>query len=117
MEVKRVVIAGSRIYNNYDEAKNYIDFCISRIKTQYTLVFVSGGCKGADLLGERYAIDNGYIIEKYDAEWEKYGKSAGPKRNYQMSQIGDYFICFWDGTSRGTKSMIDYAKKQENLLK
>lgn len=109
--IKRVVVAGCRNYNNYSEAKVYIDFCIKNIKTDYTLVFISGGCTGADGLGERYAKENGYAIEYYPAEWDKYGKSAGPKRNEKMAKVGDYVICFWDGKSRGTKSMIEYAKK------
>jgi hypothetical protein len=58
-----------------------------------------------------YAKENGFEIEKYPADWEKYGKSAGPRRNEQMAKISDYIICFWDGKSKGTKSMIGYAKK------
>ena len=108
--IKKIVVAGCRNYSNYEEAKEYIDFCISKIKDKYTLVFVSGGCSGADFIGERYAKEHGYEIEKHPAEWEKYGKYAGPKRNEEMSKIGDYFICFWDGKSKGTKSMIDFAK-------
>lgn len=117
---KRIVISGSRNYNNYEEAKRYIDICINRIKSEYNLIFVSGVCRGADLLGERYAEENGYSIERYPAEWEKFGKKAGPLRNRKMAQIGDYFICFWDGKSAGTKSMIDFAtalKKPIRIIK
>ena len=114
---KRIVVAGCRDYDNYEEAKEYIDKCISRIKNEYELVFVSGGCRGADKLGERYAREFGYKVEYYPAEWEKYGKSAGPKRNEQMAKIVDYVICFWDGKSKGTKSMIEYAEKYEKDLK
>ncbi len=106
----KVVIAGCRDYNNYDEAKGYIDFCLSNVKKDYDIVIVSGCAGGADALGERYALENGFGIEKYPAEWSKYGRSAGPRRNKQMAEISDLVICFWDGESRGTKSMIDYAK-------
>lgn len=108
---KRIVIAGCRSYENYEEAKKYIDYCITYIKEEYTLIFVSGGCKGADFLGERYAQENGYKIERYLAQWDKYGRSAGPKRNEKMAQIADYIICFWDGKSKGTMSMIRCAKQ------
>ncbi len=114
---KRVVIAGCRDYENYTEAKEYIDYCISRIRDEHTLIFVSGGCRGADALGERYANDNGYKIERYPADWEKYGKSAGPIRNRQMAEACDYVICFWDGKSKGTKSMIEYAKELNKPIK
>lgn len=109
--IKRIVIAGSRDYNNYAEAKQYIEMCISQIKNEYTLIFVSGCCRGADMLGEQYAEENGYQIEKYPAKWHKYGKAAGPKRNMEMAQICDYAICFWDGKSKGTESMIEFAKR------
>lgn len=114
---KRIVIAGSRDYNNYAEAKQYIEMCISRIKNEYTLIFVSGGCRGADMLGEKYAEENGYQIERYPAQWHKYGKAAGPKRNMKMAQICDYVICFWDGKSKGTKAMIEFAKSMGKTVR
>ena len=109
--IKRIVIAGCRDYNNYDEAKKFIDESICDIRNEYKLIFISGGCRGADTLGERYAKENGFEIERYSADWKKYGRAAGPKRNKQMAQIADLVICFWDGQSRGTKSMISYAKE------
>ena len=64
-----------------------------------------------------YAEENGFKVEKYPADWEKYGKSAGPRRNKQMAEISDYVICFWDEKSKGTKSMIDYAIKYNKPIK
>ena len=80
------------------------------MRKENTIIIVSGGARGADLLGERYAQENGFAIERYPADWDRYGKSAGPRRNREMAKAGDYVICFWDGESRGTKSMIEYAK-------
>ena len=117
MPVKRVVIAGSRDYDNYEEAKRFIDNCIANIRKQNTIVIVSGGCRGADKIGERYAKENSFQVELLLPEWTKYGKSAGPRRNRLMAQISDYIICFWDGKSKGTKSMIDYAKMYEKPLR
>lgn len=108
--IKRVVVAGCRDYNNYQEAKEFIDFCIQNVRKEHDLIFVSGACSGADLIGERYAKENGFSIERYPAEWDKYGRSAGPRRNKKMAEVSDFVICFWDGESRGTKSMIEYAK-------
>lgn len=115
--VIRVVIAGCRDYEHYDEAKKFIDLCISNIRKENQIIIVSGGAKGADALGEQYAKENGFKIERYLADWDKYGKSAGPRRNKQMAEICDYVICFWDGKSRGTKSMIEYAKKRGKPIK
>ena len=92
--VKRVVIAGCRDYNNYQEAKEYIDFCLSNIRKETEIIIVSGCASGADAIGEIYAKENGFNVEKFPADWRKYGRSAGPKRNKQMAEICDYVICF-----------------------
>lgn len=114
--IKRIVVAGSRNYENYSEAKKYIEMCIKEIKCKYTLIFLSGGCRGADMLGERYATENGFNIERYPADWQRYGKSAGLKRNFQIAKSCDYVICFWDGKSPGTASMISYARKLQKPI-
>ena len=110
-EIKRIVVAGCRDYTDYAQASEFIDMCISSVKDKYTPVFVSGTCRGADKLGERYARERGYEVEKYPADWDKYGAAAGPIRNRKMAEIADYVICFWDGNSRGTASMIRYARE------
>lgn len=113
---KRVVIAGCRNYSDYDEAKQYIEFCLTDLKKNYDIVIVSGGYKGADQLGERYAKENNLKIELHKARWDLYGKFAGPKRNREMAEVSDYIICFWNGRSKGTKSMIDISKKLGKTL-
>ena len=68
-------------------------------------------------MGERYAAENGFETEIYPADWEKYGRAAGPKRNKKIAEISDYIICFWDGQSRGTKSLINFAEKAGKPVK
>ena len=115
--VKRVVVAGCRYYTNYEEAKEFIDYCISNIRTDNRIIIVSGGAKGADMLGERYARENGFNIERHLPDWKKFGKSAGPRRNREMAKSCDYVICFWDGKSSGTKSMIEAAEISNKPLR
>ena len=117
MPTKRVVIAGCRDYDDYEEAKEYIDFCLSNIRKENHIIIVSGGASGADAMGERYADENGFAVERYPADWDQYGKSAGPIRNRQMAQAANYVICFWDGESRGTRSMIDFAEQYGKPVK
>lgn len=108
---KRIVIGGCRDYNNYKNFCQYVDVCLSRIKKENDIVILSGHCSGVDTMAEQYAKQNGYELEIYPAEWSKYGKSAGPKRNKTMVENADYVIAFWDYQSRGTKSLIGYAKE------
>lgn len=72
---------------------------------------LSGGARGADKLGERWAVDNDIPYELWLADWEKHGKAAGQIRNRQMAENAEALIAFWDGRSRGTKNMIDTAKE------
>lgn len=46
LPVKRVVIAGCRDYNHYEQAKEYIDFCLSHIRKENHIIIVSGGSLG-----------------------------------------------------------------------
>ena len=62
LPTKRVVIAGCRDYNNYDEAKLYIDLCLSNIRKENNIIIVSGCASGADAIGERYAKENGFRL-------------------------------------------------------
>ena len=113
---KKILVSGCRNYNNYNEAKKYIESCIYNLRNNYTLIFLSGGCRGADALGERYANENNFEVEYYPADWKKFGKGAGPKRNLEMVKNADYIICFWDGKSKGTKSLLEFAKKFNKII-
>lgn len=47
----------------------------------------------------------------FPANWDKHGKSAGHIRNAEMAKYADALVAFWDGKSKGTKGMIDYATR------
>ena len=115
--IKRVAIGGCRYYNNYDIFKIQVDYLLQNIKNNYNIIIVSGGATGVDTLAEQYARDNNYTFELFSADWNRYGKSAGPRRNEQMVQASDFVIAFWDYNSRGTKSLIDFAKQYNRPLR
>ena len=109
-----IVICGGRDFGNYEQAKKILDKYIG--ESFGKIKIISGGCRGADKIGERYAQERGLEIIVFKAEWDKYGKAAGPKRNEEMAWIADLIICFWDGKSRGTRSMIEFAKKYQKRI-
>lgn len=109
--VKRILVAGCRDYAAYEEAEAFIGACLRDIPAGDELIFLSGGCRGADRLGERYAREHGYPVERYPADWRRYGKGAGLRRNRAMAEVCDRVICFWDGKSPGTASLIACARK------
>lgn len=106
----KVIVAGSRTFNDYGLLKRKLDFAL-RNKADEGITIVSGAARGADKLGERYAKELGYEIDSYPAKWDEYGKSAGYIRNKEMAQNADALMAFWDGKSRGTKHMIDLANR------
>ena len=113
--MSRIVIAGSRGFDDYEPAKEYIRKSLKLLNTE-DVIILSGGCYGADLLGERFAAEMGYEIERYPAQWEVYGRKAGIKRNEEMVKIADAVICFWDGKSKGTRSTIKFAEQMGKPL-
>lgn len=73
---------------------------------------VSGHAKGVDRIGEELAKFLKLGCQIYSADWNKYGKKAGYIRNVQMADCSDALIAIWDKKSKGTKHMIDIAKKK-----
>lgn len=104
----KIIIAGSRTFNDYELLKKKLDFYIGE---HTEIEIISGTARGADRLGERYAIERGFTLKKFPANWNQYGKRAGYLRNEQMAQYATHAVIFWDEISRGTKHMIDLAQK------
>ncbi|MBQ8908383.1 MAG: DUF2493 domain-containing protein [Clostridia bacterium] len=116
MKAYRIVVAGCRDFNNYEKLEIELDAHLKTIEN-CQIIIISGCASGADTLGERYAAEHNLSVERYPADWERYGRAAGPKRNMQMAMVADEVIVFWDGKSRGTKNMIDSSKKTNTPYK
>jgi hypothetical protein len=100
----KTIIAGSRIITKYEDVLE----AISLVGWNITEV-VSGGAKGVDKFGERYAEDHKIPLKRFPADWNKYGRGAGVIRNNDMAEYADALIAVWDLRSKGTKHMIDIA--------
>lgn len=114
----RIIVAGGRDFNNYGLLKLTLKEYIEKLEIVdlSQVIIVSGAAKGADTLGEHFAYDYGIDIRRFSAKWDEFGKSAGIIRNCEMANyagkaIGVLFA-FWDGKSRGTKHMIEVARKR-----
>jgi GH18 family chitinase len=108
----KAAIIGSRSFNNYDLVLE----TLLEYENTITLI-VSGGAKGADTLGERWAKEKNKEVLIFYPEWDKYGKSAGFRRNKDIIENSDIVFAFWDGVSKGTKSSIDLSNKLNKELK
>lgn len=101
----KCIVAGSREINDYELIRKAIKdsgFNITEL--------VSGHARGVDQLGEKWAKENNIPIKLFLPDWS-FGKSAGYKRNYEMSLYGEALIAITNG-SKGTANMIEIAKKK-----
>ena len=121
MKELRVIIAGSRDFNDFPKLMNSSIEILTEISKKRNdldrIRIISGTARGADKLGEQYAKIAGYELSKFPADWNGLGKRAGYVRNAEMAKFAveddnyGVLIAFWDGKSRGTKHMIDLAKR------
>lgn len=77
-----------------------------------TTELVSGGARGVDSCAKKYADANGIPITEFLPEYKLYGKGAPIKRNFQIVEYADIVVALWDGTSIGTKMVIDTCRKK-----
>ncbi len=103
----RVIVAGSRGVKDWDLVQSKLEKILER---HPNAVILSGGARGADELGERFAVNTGRGLRRVPAEWERHGKQAGPIRNEQMAHLATHLVAFWDGESPGTRHMIETAQ-------
>jgi hypothetical protein len=113
----RVIIAGTRDFSDYQLLRDKCDAILSSKRQNSNIIVVSGTARGADRLGERYARERGYEIRQFPADWLNDEKKAGPIRNAKMADNADALIAFWDGQSRGTKNMIETAKRKGLVIR
>ena len=117
----KVIIAGSRDVTDYFVVKAACE----ESGFEFTEV-VSGKAPGADSLGEWYANEIDVPIAEFPADWKNldapgaivkrnkhgaYNAAAGFARNKKMAEYGDALVAIWIGGSRGTKNMIELARK------
>ena len=103
----KVIIAGCRDFTDYALLRSFADQTLTGAED---VEIVSGGARGADALGERYARERGRSLKVFPADWKKWGAAAGPIRNAEMAAYADALIAFWDGRSSGTRDMIRKAE-------
>ena len=109
-------MAGGREFDKYCLLKERMDYYLANIDPN-SIEIVSGGAKGADSLGERYAKEKGYLLTIMSADWNMFGKSAGYIRNSDMTKYANACVAFWDGVSKGTNHMINLSKSEGSLLR
>ena len=97
----KLLIAGSR---------SIMEFVLTAYVSPVTGLIISGGAKGVDALAEQYADEHRISKLILHPRYDLYGKAAPLKRNEAMVELADYVLVLWNGTSRGTKHTMEYAR-------
>ena len=104
----RLLVCGDRNWTN----KDLIKLWIQELKPH---IIIHGAAKGADKLAGEIANELGITVSEFPADWNKFGKSAGPIRNLQMLSEGkpDRVLAFHNhiNNSKGTKHMLGAAER------
>lgn len=103
----KVLICGSRNWSDISPIKFVID------SLEFGDTIIHGAAPGADsIAGELAEIRGDLIVESFPADWNKYGKSAGPRRNIEMlNQNPDRIYAFPLSDSIGTYHTIKEAQR------
>jgi hypothetical protein len=108
----KLIIAGSRdLSPSYHIIRQKLEEVEWFLKVKEV---VSGKARGADRAGEEFARQYEIPVKEFPADWDRYGKAAGPIRNRQMAEYADALLLIWDGRSPGSKNM---KKEMERLKK
>lgn len=102
----RTIIAGSRDCSDDQLLADAMAACGWRPSA-----VLSGAARGVDRLGEEWAARNGIPVERFPADWDRYKKAAGYRRNAEMAARAEALVALWDGKSPGTRHMIELGTR------
>lgn len=115
-----IIVTGSRIQTNrkfiYDKLDylHWMDWNVDWIER-----LIQGGARGVDDISKDWALANDVECVTVNAEWDKYGKAAGHKRNGKMLDMFPFATVagFPKGDAKGTWNCLNQAKvRQMNIL-
>lgn len=104
----KIAIIGSRECSNI----NLEQEIIKRFNIVTNDTIISGGARGIDTIAAMYARKHGMKLIEFRPDYATYGRGATFVRNRMIVDVADVVLAFWNGTSRGTKYTIEYAKKK-----
>lgn len=107
---KRLLITGDRNWS----VVHPVAFVLGAATMKGYGLLIHGDARGADTLAARIALAEGWTGLSFPADWRRYGRSAGPRRNIEMlAQRPDAVVAFHDDLehSRGTGHMVRLARK------
>ncbi len=109
----RVLICGDRRWKDVDLVCQTLRQMLEHGMPVSTVI--EGECRGADRHGKIAAKALGIPVMECPADWEHFGRAAGPVRNRYMLREGkpDLVLAFHDDLdhSKGTKDMVEISRE------
>lgn len=109
----RILLTGSRDWGSPEGLALALGIAVGEGPHRSRVVVVHGACPtGADAIADRICRDHGIAVEPHPADWEQYGRAAGPLRNAEMVALGaDVCLAFIRNGSRGATHCAGLAEK------
>ncbi len=107
--MKTVIITGGRDYDDFAMVEDVLNF-INPEKV------IQGGAKGADKLAADWALRNDKTLMTYEANWDDYGRSAGPRRNREMLNSNNSAIVIAFKGGIGTADCVAAAIERNMIV-
>jgi len=107
-------IVGSRNFKDKNKFERVVSEWIE--SNGQPAIIVSGGAKGADSLAREYANERNLPLEEIHADWNTYGKQAGPVRNTHIATLCTHILAFPSQTGKGTQDTIKKAKARKKKV-
>ena len=108
--MRKILVCGSREYKDKQ--------MIAQVMWEQWLIgkfeLIHGDATGADSMAKAIAKENNIFVHTLPAEWDKYGRTAGPIRNIQMLEMKPVLVlAFYNKVeSKGTSHTVTEAKKR-----
>lgn len=107
----KILVCGSRSWSNLAVMRQTL---CKAAEGHHSITIINGAARGADRMSSELAELFLWHSAEFPAQWDKYGKAAGPKRNQKMLEEAepDLVLAFVDkpiSKSRGTYDMVSRA--------
>ena len=106
----RILVTGSRGFTARALLEKTLMGILARANTLDVEIWHGGCPSGADQMAHDFCLAHRIPEKVFPADWNGYGKAAGPMRNEKMAKAGpDLCAAFPAGLTPGTRHMIECA--------
>lgn len=106
----RILVTGSRTWTDEQIVRETL-FKAYKLGYDSVPTIVHGACRGADSIAGEVAKDLGWNVEEFPAQWDLFGKMAGPRRNQEMIDTNPDLVIVFHGDLFHSKGTLDMVKR------